>query len=111
MLRHRSVSRVLQKTPEIHEWSRLSGQFDSCLFCCCVIHFLITKEISVTSDKKRKRKKKSCLFNDFGLKCFLRSTNMHEIDYTFFFFFFFFSFLFFGGGGGAGGGVHCTNLV
>ena len=32
MLRDRSVSRVLQKTPEMHEKSRLSGQFDSCLF-------------------------------------------------------------------------------
>ena len=32
MLRHRSMSCVLQKTPEMHEMSRLSGQFDSCLF-------------------------------------------------------------------------------
>ena len=38
----------------------------------------------------------SCLFDDFDLKCLLRSIDMHEIEYTFllliFFFFFFFFF-------------------
>ena len=64
-------------------------------------YFLINKGISVTSDIK-----KICLFNDFALKCLLRSTDMHEIDYTFFFFFFPQSNL-----EGAGGRMYCTNLV
>jgi len=91
MLRHRSVSRVLQKTPEMHEQNRLSGQFDSCLFFI-MQYFLINKGISVTCDIKKRKKekeKKSCLFNDFGLKCLLRSTDVHEIDYTFLFLSFF----------------------
>ena len=56
----------------------------------------------------------SCLFNDFGLKCLLRSTDMHEIDYTFLFLICFIppsplpppppSNL-------EEGGMHCTNLV
>ena len=81
--------------------SRLSGQFDSCLFFI-IQYFLINKGISITSDLK---KKMSRLFNDFGLKCLIRSTDMHEIDYTFFirlgfvvvfpFFFPFFFFFFF----------------
>ena len=45
-----------------------------------VQYFLINKGISVTSDIK---KEMSWLFNEFGLKCLLRSTDMHEIDYTF----------------------------
>ena len=59
-------------------------------------YFLINKGISVSCDiKKEKEKEVSSLFNDFGLKCLLRSTDMHEIDYTFLFFSFFsFSFLF-----------------
>ena len=48
-------------------------------------HFLINKGISVTSDFFFF----SCLFNDFGLKCLLGSTDMHEIDYTFLFLSFF----------------------
>ena len=70
-------------------------------------YFLINKGISVTSDIK-----KSCHFNDFGLKCLLRSTDMHEIDYTFLFLSFLFTFSpQSNGGGGGGGGMHCTNLV
>ena len=55
---------------------------------------------------------KSCVFNDFGLKCLLRSTDMHEINYTFLFDIFFFSFpkVIWRRRGG-GGGMHCTNLV
>ena len=45
-----------------------------------VQYFLINKGISVTSDIK---KEMSWLFNEFGLKCLLRSTDMHEIGYTF----------------------------
>ena len=72
-------------------------------------YFLINKGISVTSDIKLK--KMSCLFNDFGLKCLLRSTDMHEIDYTFLFLsFFLFSFLF-PLSNLEEGGMHCTNLV
>ena len=55
-------------------------------------YFLINKGISVTCDMKKRKKekeKKSCLFNDFGLKCLLRSTDVHEIDYTFLFLSFF----------------------
>ena len=66
-------------------------------------YFLINKGISVTSDIK---KKISCLFNDFGLKCILRSTDMHEIDYTFLFVSFFSS-----QSNLEEGGMHCTNSV
>ena len=51
-------------------------------------YFLINKGISVTSDISNNNKM-SCLFNDFGLKYLLRSTDMHKIDYTFFFLIFF----------------------
>ena len=105
MLRHRSVSRVLQKTPQMHEQSRLSGHFDSYLFI--IQYFLINKGISVTCDIKKKFYL-SCLFNDFGLKCLLRSTDMHEIDYTFLFLLFF---SFFPKVIWRGRGMHCTNLV
>ena len=46
-------------------------------------YFLINKGIFITSDIYLK--KMPCLFNDFGLECLLRSTDMHEIDYTFLF--------------------------
>ena len=49
----------------------------------------------------------SCLFNDFGLKSLLRSTDRREIDYTFLFLFFFSNpppQVIGGGGGGGGGG-------
>ena len=105
MLHHRSVSRVLQKTPEMHEQSRLSGQFDSCLFY--YIYFLINKGKSVTSNIFFFFL--SCLFNDFGLKFLLQSAHMHEIDYTFFLSFFFPQSNLEEVGGG--GGMHYINLV
>ena len=65
----------------MHEQSRLSGQFNFCLFI--MQYFLINEGICVTS----------CLFclllpylfNGFALKCLLRSTDMHKIDHTFLF--------------------------
>ena len=39
--------RMLQKTPEMHEWSRLSGQFDPCLFI--IQYFTINEGVSVTA--------------------------------------------------------------
>ena len=84
------MSRVLQKTPEMHE----GGSVASLTLAFFIIqYFLINKGISVASDIKKK--KMSCLFNNFGLKCLLSSTDMHEIDYTFLFLSFFFSFFFF----------------
>ena len=72
-------------------------------------YFLIIKGISVTSDIK---KQLSFLFNDFGLKYLLRSTDMHEIDYTFLFLSLFFpKVIWRRAGGGGGGEMHCTNLV
>ena len=65
--------------------SRLSGQFDSCLFFI-IQYCLINKRISVTSDIK---KNKIVLFNYSGLKGLLRSTDIHKIDYTFLFLIFF----------------------
>ena len=47
---------MLQKTPEMHEQNRLSGQFDSCLFFI-MQYFLINKGISVTCDIKKEKKK------------------------------------------------------
>ena len=56
-----------------------------------------------------------CLFNDFGLKCLLRSTDMHEIDYTFlslvFFLPFFPKVIWKGGGGGGAGGGECIEIT
>ena len=68
-------------------------------------YFLINKRISVTSDIK-----KYCpaSLTIFGLKCLLRSTDKHEIDYTFLFLSVFFPPE---SNWGGGGGVHCTNLV
>ena len=76
------MSGVLQKTPEMHEQSRLSGQFDSCLFFI-IQYFLINKGISATSDIFSVSFFFPSLFNDFVLKYFFRNTDMHEIDYTF----------------------------
>ena len=70
-------------------------------------YFLINKGISVTSDIYFK--KLSCLFNDFGLKCLHRSTDMHKIDYTFFSLDF--SLSFFPQSNLEEGRMHCTNLV
>ena len=63
-------------------------------------YFLINKEISVTSDLKRNIFKKSCVFGEFCLKCLLRSTELHQIDYTFLFLSYFFSKVIWRGGGG-----------
>ena len=75
------------------------GSVDSLTLPFLIIqYFLINKGISVTSDIK----KMSCLFNDFGLKCLLRDTDMHEIAYTFLFLSFFFP---------PQSNLHCTNLA
>ena len=119
MLGHRSVCRMLQKTPEMHEWP--SGQFDFCLFFSFFIiqYFLSHQGISVTFDNFISNIKKITkqqqqqqhpfkpfdLLNDFALKCLLRSTDMHEIDHTYLFLSFLsFSKVIWGSGWGEGGG-------
>ena len=109
MLRHRLVSRMSQKTPEMHEQSRLSGYFHSCLFLFfspfyflnffIIQYFLINEGISVTTDIK-----KVGVGGGGALKCLFRSTDMHEIDHTFPFLslLFFFKVIWRRGGGGGG---------
>ena len=58
-------------------------------FLFFIQYFQINKGISVTFDFSFFFFFLSCLFNNFGLKCLLPSTNMHEIDYTFLFLSFF----------------------
>ena len=86
----------------MHKQSRLSGQFNSCLFI--MQYFLINEGICVTSYLFCLLL--SCLFNGFALKCLLRSIDMHKIDHTFLFLSFLLqsSWGLAGDGGLAGGG-------